>query len=217
MSNNKDNTEKASKNKEQAILEAAEREFLQKGFDGARTTSIAEAAGVTHAMLHYYFRTKGRLFERILDEKMHLMGTSVLAVFGAPDLPLLARLRNGIEAHFDFIAANPDLPSFLVNEVFVRPERYEGMRERVRKIAEGLISDLQRELDESAARGETEPTDARMLLLDILSLNVFAFIAYPILESALGDLTADRNRFFEMRRKENVEVIMRRLKKINIK
>lgn len=213
MSNNKDNTKKAFQNKEQVILEAAEREFLQKGFDGARTTSIAEAAGVTHAMLHYYYRTKARLFERILDEKVRLMGKSVLTVFGAPDLPLLERLRNGIEAHFDFIAANPDLPSFLVNEVFVRPERYEGMRERVRKIAGGLLSDLQRELDESAVRGETEPTDARMLLLDILSLNVFVFIAYPILESTLGELTADRNRFFEMRRKENVEVIMRRLKK----
>ena len=44
---------KPARNKEQAILEAAEREFLDKGFAGARTTSIAKAAGVTHAMLHY--------------------------------------------------------------------------------------------------------------------------------------------------------------------
>ena len=74
------------RNKEQAILEAAEREFIVKGFAGARTTSIAEAAGVTHAMLHYYFRTKEQLFERILDEKMRLMGESVLAAFGQPGL-----------------------------------------------------------------------------------------------------------------------------------
>ena len=78
------------RNKEQAILEAAEREFIAKGFAGARTTSIAEAAGVTHAMLHYYFRTKEQLFERILDEKMRLMGESVLAAFGDPALPFLA-------------------------------------------------------------------------------------------------------------------------------
>ena len=57
-----------TKTKEQAILAAAEQEFLAKGFDGARTTSIAAAAGVTHAMLHYYFRTKENIFERILDE-----------------------------------------------------------------------------------------------------------------------------------------------------
>lgn len=199
--------------KEQAILAAAEQEFLTKGFDGARTTTIAAAAGVTHAMLHYYFRTKEGLFERVLDEKMHLMGQSVLAAFGQPELPLMERLRSGIERHFDFITANSDLPRFIVNEVFSRPDRYETMRMRIREIADTLMRDLQRELDASAARGETEPMDVRMLMLDIISLNVFTFIAYPIIEPILGDFTDDRDLFFARRRAENVEVIMRRLKK----
>lgn len=201
------------RNKEQAILEAAEREVIAKGFAGARTTSIAEAAGVTHAMLHYYFRTKEQLFERILDEKMRLMGESVLAAFGQPGLPLAERLRDGIERHFDFIMANPDMPRFIVNEVFSRPERYETMQARIREIAGVLMCDIQRELDASADRGETERIDVRMLLLDIISLNVFPFIAYPVIEPILGDLTADRERFFARRRAENTEVILRRLKK----
>ena len=65
-----DNQEKQSK--EQQILAAAEQEFLTKGYDGARTTSIAQAAGVTHAMLHYYYRTKEQLFKRIVDEKFNV-------------------------------------------------------------------------------------------------------------------------------------------------
>lgn len=206
-------TTKPVQNKEQAILEAAEREFLSKGFAGARTTSIAEAAGVTHAMLHYYFRTKEKIFERILDEKMRLMSQSVLTPFGQPGLPLLERLRGGIARHFDFIAANPDLPRFIVNEVFSRPERYESMRGRIREIAGVLIGDVQRELDESADRGETERVDMRMLMLDIISLNIFPFLAYPVVEPILGDLAADRKRFFELRKAENTELIMRRLKK----
>ena len=168
---------KPQQNKEQAILKAAEREFLTKGYAGARTTSIAEAAGVTHAMLHYYFRTKEHIFERILDEKMRLMSESVLAAFGQPGLPLPERLRNGIERHFDFIAANPDLPRFIVNEVLARPDRYECMQRSVRRIANVLMLDIQRELDASAARGETEPMDVRMLMRDIISLNAFPFIA----------------------------------------
>ena len=56
-----------SQDTETRILEAAEKEFFEKGYAGARTTSIAEAAGVTHAMLHYYFRTKDNLFERIVS------------------------------------------------------------------------------------------------------------------------------------------------------
>ena len=55
---------KPTQNTEQAILAAAKQEFLLKGYDGARTTSIAEKAGVTHAMLHYYFRTK-RTFSNV--------------------------------------------------------------------------------------------------------------------------------------------------------
>ena len=204
---------KTTPNKEQAILQAAEHEFLTKGFDGARTTSIAQAAGVTHAMLHYYFRTKEHIFNRILDEKMRLMGQSILTSFGQSGLPLQERLSDGIGRHFDLIAANPDLPRFIVNEVFSRPERYDTMRVRIRKIADPLMRDLQQELDESAEQGLTEPIDARMLLLDIISLNVFSFIAYPVLEPILGDLTADRDRFFALRKAENIEIILRRLRK----
>ena len=203
--------------KEQAILLVAEREFLTKGFVGARTTSIAEAAGVTHAMLHYYFRTKENIFERILDEKIRQMGDSVLtAAFGDPNLPLLERLRNGVERHFDFLVANPDLPRFIVNEVFSRPERYDKMRKRIEEITAVLFVDLQRELDDSAAKQQTEPVDARMLMLDIISLNIFLFIAYPIIEPILGDLTADRERFFAERKRENVELILRRVKKTTL-
>ena len=75
--------------------------------------------------------------------------------------------------------ANPDMPRFIVNEVFSRPERYETMQARIREIAGVLMCDIQRELDASADRGETERIDVRMLLLDIISLNVFPFIAYP--------------------------------------
>ena len=67
-------------NKESEILAAAEQEFIAKGYDGARTTSIAQAAGVTHALLHYYFRTKEQLFERIVDEKFRVMSQSMLAI-----------------------------------------------------------------------------------------------------------------------------------------
>ena len=52
--------QKKPKDTEAMILQAAEKEFLEKGYAGARTTAIAEAAGVTHAMLHYYFRTKDK-------------------------------------------------------------------------------------------------------------------------------------------------------------
>ena len=202
-----------TKDTESEILKAAEQEFMLKGFDGAKTTSIAHAAGVTHAMLQYYFRTKEQLFERILTEKVQLMSESVQAAFGQPGLPLLERLKDGVTCHFDFIAANPQLPRFIVNEVFSRPERYKLMSDKIVKVADCLMKGIQQELDELHAQGKVEWVDVRMLLLDIISLNVFPFIAYPIIEPILGDIAADRNRFFELRKAENIEMIMRRIKK----
>lgn len=202
-----------SQSKEQAILEAAEREFMSKGFDGARTTSIAEAAGVTHAMLHYYFRSKENIFERIFDEKMQLLSQSVLEAFEQEGLSLQDRLRKGIVNHFDFVAKHPGLPRFIVNEVMSRPERHKMMQRRIGQLFERVTRGLQRELDEAADRGEIERMDVRMLMLDIVSLNVFSFIAMPIIEPLVGDLAADREAFYRLRKEENIEVIMRRLKK----
>lgn len=201
------------KDTEGEILRAAEQEFMLKGFDGAKTASIARAAGVTHAMLHYYFRTKEQLFDRILTDKMSLMGRSVLTAFGDSRLPLLERLKEGISRHFDFLMENPDLPRFVVNEVFSRPERYEVMRESISRLANSLMQGIQCELDALAEQGEIVAIDVRVLMLDIISLNVFPFIAYPVIEPVFGSLAADRQQFFEMRKAENIEVIMCRIKK----
>ena len=199
---------------ESRILQAAEEEFLLKGLEGARTTAIAERAGATHAMLHYYFRTKNMLFERIIEEKMRNAGHIMQAVFVLGDMPLMERVKRGVEQHFDFIAANPNLPRFVIQEIYSHPERHEIMRSQVLTITKDWLCDLQRHIDESAATKATEWIDARMLLLDIVSLNLFAFIGYPFVSLMFDGLVTDKKVFFEKRKAENVELIMRRLKKM---
>lgn len=199
---------------ESRILQAAEEEFLLKGLEGARTTAIAERVGVTHAMLHYYFRTKNMLFERIIEEKMRNAGNIMQAVFVLGDMPLMERVKRGVEQHFDFIAANPNLPRFVIQEIYSHPERHEIMRSQVLTITKDWLCDLQRHIDESAATKATEWIDARMLLLDIVSLNLFAFIGYPFVSLMFDGLVTDKKVFFEKRKAENVELIMRRLKKM---
>ena len=199
---------------ESRILQAAEEEFLLKGLEGARTTAIAERAGVTHAMLHYYFRTKNMLFERIIEAKMRNAGNIMQAVFVLGDMPLMERVKRGVEQHFDFIAANPNLPRFVIQEIYSHPERHEIMRSQVLTITKDWLCDLQRHIDESAATKATEWIDARMLLLDIVSLNLFAFIGYPFVSLMFDGLVTDKKVFFEKRKAENVELIMRRLKKM---
>ena len=206
-----DNQEKQSK--EQQILAAAEQEFLTRGYDGARTTSIAQAAGVTHAMLHYYFRTKEQLFERIVDEKFETMSHSMFAIMGDPSLPIVERIKGGIEAHFDFVAQNPLLPRFVINEIISRPERYDVLYKRVGAIIDNVYRGLQSEINRLAERGEIERVDIKMLVISIMSLNIFTFLAYPFMEPLMGELMANRERFLAERKAENIETILRRIKK----
>lgn len=201
-----------AQNKEQQILAAAEQEFLTKGYDGARTTSIAQAAGVTHAMLHYYFRTKEQLFERIVDEKFRLMSESTLAALGDSSLPIVERIKSGVANHFDFVAKNPLLPRFVINEIVSHPERYAILHQRARVVIDSIYRGLQADIDRAAERGEITRIDAKMLFMSIMSLNIFTFIAYPFMKPLMGDLMADDAKFLAARKAENIETIMRRIK-----
>lgn len=199
--------------KEQIILDAAEKEFMTKGYEGAKTTSIAAAAGVTHAMLHYYFRTKENLFNKVFESKIVLLKDSILSSFARTDLPLLERIKNGIEAHFDFLAQNPDLPRFVVNELISKPEHLNRLGATINMIAGSLYDNMQNDFEAEQKKGSIEKINGIDLLLDIVSLNVFVFVAYPIIEAFSSSNYGSREEFLAARKRENVEIIMRRLVK----
>ena len=206
-------SEQLAQSKEQQILDAAEREFLEKGYDGARTTSIAKAAGVTHAMLHYYFRTKEQLFEHIIDKKMSEIVPLMTHLFGNSDLPLVRRIEEAVSVHFDFVVANPDLPRFLINEVLPHKERCDLFRSKIENVLY-LVDNLQREVNEAAARGEVEQFNVLLLFQSVLSLNIFPSVMANMIENLLGDNGQSMKEVLAQRKAENIELIMRRIKKI---
>lgn len=197
---------------ETRILQAAEREFMSKGFAGARTTSIAEAAGVTHAMFHYYFRTKEKLFERIISEKVELLKKAVTDSLKDITAPLKVIIKEVIDNHLNFVAANPDLPRFLVGEIFRNQERSAPFLNKMSDIAPTFIAILQNKIDREADAGSCRKVDARMLMLDIVSLNVFSYMATPAVNALLDNCMADAKSFLEERKAENYDTIMRKLK-----
>ena len=199
--------------KEQLILEAAEKEFLEKGYDGARTTSIAKAAGVTHAMLHYYFRTKELLFERIIDKKMEEIVPLMTHLFGNSDLPLVKRIEEAISVHFDFVIANPDLPRFLIDEVLPDTERCHLYKSKITNVIY-LFDSIQREVNDAASKGEVEQFNVLLLFQSILSLNIIPSIMANMIENLIGDNKQAVETFMVQRKAENIELIMRRIKKI---
>lgn len=211
MINKVDNNKEDYKATEDRILEAAETEFFQKGFTSARTTAIAEAAGVTHAMLHYYYRTKEKLFAKVIDNKLSaLAGTFIIDIDDNTSLSECVCLA--VRSHFDFVRSNPLLPRFLVSEVFTNEKLMKLLKEKLGGLATSVIERLQCKIDEAVVGGKCEPIEATTLLLDIVSLNVFPILAAPMVCKVKNlNTPSEFNEFLDSRKEENIKIILSRL------
>ncbi|MCC8034349.1 MAG: TetR/AcrR family transcriptional regulator [Rikenellaceae bacterium] len=191
-------------NNQRLILEAAEAEFLDKGYEKARTTQIAKRAGVNHAMLHYYFQSKEKLFNVIFENKAKMMHEILLFHLGE-DMPFLDKIKTHIEQHFDFVAANEKIPGFIISETLHNPKLRELFVGSMTGRAREVFSSLKKEIDKEASKGNIRRVDPYDLVMSIVSLNCFCFLNYRFLPDVLG---VDKKMVLEERKKINVEIIL---------
>lgn len=197
-------------NNERLILEAAEAEFLEKGYGKARTTEIAKRAGLSHAMLHYYFRTKDNLFEVIFQKKAESMSEVMLFTF-RQDLPFLDKIKKGIEDHFDLIALNGMLPNFIFSEILYDNNLKELLVNIIKEKAGLLLTGLKKEIDNEVKKGAIRYIEPYDLIFSIVSLNVFVFISKPVVSGVMNFDDNQLSEFLEHRKQINVEIILNRL------
>ena len=198
-------------NTEQAILNAAEKLFLDRGFALTSTTAIAKEAGCNQALVHYYFRTKDKLFEALFEKKFRMLVSNFLEI-GEEALPFEEKLRKKIESHFEMIRANPKVPFLFFNELTTNPERLDRLKEKISDLPKTVLHQFQKELKIEIENGNIRPVSASDLLLTIISLNVTLFIAGPVYKTLIGISDKDYTRLIEHRKKENVEVIINSLR-----
>ena len=194
---------------EKAILRAAEQEFMLKGYAGARTTAIAEKTGVTHAMLHYYYRTKESLFDRIIDVKATELLEQMLSLYDLePDMPFADKVCHMVERHFKLLMQNPLLPGFILTELKNNPERLDAWFARMGEAVKRLTPRLEDEIKTAAEEGKICRISVCRLLTDILGLNISSVCFAEV----LGRIYCQsREEYLDMRLKENIEVIRKRL------
>ena len=201
---------KNTQSKKELILKAAEYEFMANGYEATKTTQIAERAGVTHAMVHYYFQTKENIFKKIYEDKINMLKEPIVALVENKEMELSQRIDTIIETHFEFLKANPTLPYFVISEMNNNPLLIETMKENIGEVMGKSYKKLQKEIDEYVAQGIINPITALDLLLDIVSLNVSAFVMLPIMKSVVSNKD-EQNAILEQRKREIKETINRRI------
>jgi AcrR family transcriptional regulator len=200
------------RNMEGIILKKAEELFLEKGFASVSTTQIAREVGCNQALVHYYFRTKEKLFNAVFDTKFKIFSESLLPLFGRIELSFLDRIREVVSSHFDILREHPTIPRFILNELTGNELRRNMLVEKFKNLSQHLYADLQKELDEEYAKGNIVEIRAVDLMLDIVHLNISVFVTYP-LASEIYRHYSGTDDYLTSRKKENITLIINRLTK----
>lgn len=100
---------------EQKIIEAAKATFLKKGFKDTNMSDIAAEVGLTRPAMHYYFRTKERLFQAVFGDILMSFLPKVSGIITS-DVPLEEKIGSIADAYLAILKENPQLPMFLMKE-----------------------------------------------------------------------------------------------------
>ena len=164
------------KNTEDKIVEAAKTVFVEKGMDGARMQEIANEAGINKALLHYYFRTKDKLFEKVFT----ILFKDVFAVFEqaiSEEIDFEHFLEGFITNYLKLLKSKPFIPHFVIHELNRKPERIVELMQNFSFNKQNLFDLIERAVEEKVIR----PIQPVHLVTNILSMCLFPVIAKPII------------------------------------
>ena len=203
----------SSNRTEQEILEVAEKLFMEKGFARTSTIEIAKEAGCNQALVHYYFRSKENLFQKIFNQKVILTFSKFVEPL-SEDKDFLTKVRDIVDAYFDFLSANEKLSYFLVSSAI--------SNEALQKSLVGLFNSdpsifhifvsFDRSVQQEVAKGTIRKIDTFNLMMDIVCLCLSTFIALPLFKGVETEDPIPADTYLELRRKEIAEVIVSGIK-----
>lgn len=197
-------------NKEQEILLAAEKLFAEKGFKGATTSLIAAEAGVTHAMLHYYFRTKEQIFLKVCDSYMEEVRSELRPIM-EPAVYDVKLIKTVTEICFDFFSSHSGQMSLFLEVAKERPELLEEYVAELDRYMGGALTAHQERTEAAVREGKINDISFSALLLDIVSVCASPFFFEPVVDNIMKMDAARKKEFLESRKREAVELIANRI------
>lgn len=168
----------------EALIEEAGRLFARHGYTAVPLRRIARAAGVTPAMVHYYFGDKQGLYDAMLEHALARVLARVRAVMGggvARGEELAALLGVMVET----LGAEPWIPQLVLREVLSEEGRFRErfVRGYASQLAEMVPGLVRREIAAGRFRADLDPA---LGFVSLMGMTAFPFAARPVLERVLG-------------------------------
>jgi len=170
-------------NSRDRILDAAEEMMAQQGYSGASVKAIAQKAGVTGAMIHYYFDNKDSLYAAVLTRivgELKIMAADILATRKPP----IERLEIYVGWFFDYVLKHPGFAC--ISRMGIGGADRSHLSKIVREQFAPLFDMGAAFVKEGVETGIFQPIDERHLLTAFYSLFVSAFADSEILSDLSG-------------------------------
>ncbi len=170
---------------EQKIIAAARTLFTQKGFDAVKTRDISKEAGINLALLNYYFRSKEKLFEMIMLENMQKFFEGFSLIVNDEKTSYTKKIEHIVNNYIDMLLLAPDTPLFVLSQARSNPKKIVA-----RKIF--LSSFFMKQIQAAIKSGEIAEVNIMHLMMNIVSMSIFPFIARPMFLNKEGGVTQEQ-------------------------
>ncbi len=195
---------------EERILEAATKIFREKGREGARMQEIANAAGINKALLHYYFRSKDQLFERVFQESARLFFFRLNEILHS-GMDIFQKIKQLCDAYISLSVENPFIPVFIIGEMNRTQDIFISKMFAATQ-SRPDFSFFRQQLQEAASEGKIKPVAPHQLIMNILGLCIFPVISKPMMQFNMGIDDKEFTALMEERKRLVPELIISSLK-----
>jgi AcrR family transcriptional regulator len=196
---------------EQKIINAATKVFLEKGKDGARMQEIADQAAINKALLHYYFRSKDKLFETVFKQEFKSIFKGIIPLTTTTH-DFKDFLHQFITNYLQMIFPRRNLMRFILWEITkVQPNLTQYILEVFHEYGfqeNPVILRIRQAIDQ----GEIRAIDPSHFIMSLLGMCVFPILAAPVMERILPNANFQNSDFLEQRIEAIVDVLWEGIK-----
>lgn len=173
---------------EQKIIEAAKATFLKKGFKDTNMSDIAAEVGLTRPAMHYYFRTKERLFQAVFGDILMTFLPKVSVIITS-DAPLEEKIGAIADAYLAILKENPQLPMFLMKEAMRDFEGFVQMALgiNISQAGNNVFSAIESEME----AGKIKKVPIIEIFYTFYGLVAMPFLTMPIASHIFGQAQID--------------------------
>ncbi len=197
------------KTTESQIFHAALKIFHKKGLAGARMQEIADEAGINKSMLHYYYRSKEKLFGEIFKSSSEEFSGKFLTILNEENSNWEDKIRDICHLHSDFMMANPDLALFVINEMNQQPDCIASLLQTDMGL---MHTRFFKQLREAMKKGEIRKVDPMQLFVSLVSEIVHPFVSGSLLQRRVNLTAEEWPKFLEKRKQFVADMLITYLK-----